>query len=72
MYAFVAIANLVGTPTAGAFVKAKTQEGFARLIGFTGALVIGGGCFGAVAWWLEYRKAKREAREKGVEWRWYT
>lgn len=68
----MAVANLVGTPTAGAFVKTKTQEGFARLIGFTGALVLAGALFGAAAWAIEYRKAKREARERGEKWRWYT
>ncbi|KAF8575182.1 MFS general substrate transporter [Ramaria rubella] len=40
MYFFVAVACLVGTPTAGAFVPSFTQEHFNHLIIFTGALLL--------------------------------
>ncbi|CCM05421.1 uncharacterized protein FIBRA_07638 [Fibroporia radiculosa] len=42
MYLLVGIANLVGTPTAGAFVETVTQSGFNNLIIFTGILMAAG------------------------------
>lgn len=42
VYAFISIANLVGSPTAGALVGNRDQTGFNHLIGFTAALLLGG------------------------------
>lgn len=42
VYLVVAVANLVGTPTAGAFIKTVTQHNFDALIVFTGVLILTG------------------------------
>lgn len=42
IYLFVAVATLVGTPTAGAFVLEFNQTNVNRLIIFTGILIIAG------------------------------
>ncbi|KAJ7583327.1 monocarboxylate permease [Mycena floridula] len=43
VYLVVAVATLVGTPTAGAFDRVGKQPQFVALISFTGALILGGG-----------------------------
>jgi len=42
VYLVVAVANLVGTPTAGAFIEQVNQHNFTSLIVFTGVLVLTG------------------------------
>ncbi|KAH8102673.1 monocarboxylate permease [Cristinia sonorae] len=49
IYLVVAVANLVGTPTAGAFIRTVNQHDFNSLIVFTGVLVLSGSlAFGCV------------------------
>lgn len=43
VYLLVAVASLVGTPTAGAFVNVIDQSHFNNLIIFTGCLTLCGG-----------------------------
>ncbi|CEH16493.1 Monocarboxylate transporter [Ceraceosorus bombacis] len=63
VYSVVAIANLVGTPTAGAFLKGEpTQQKFSHLIGFTGAIVLAGALCAAGAYAIEVRDAMRRRR----------
>jgi len=49
IYMLVAISTLVGTPTAGAFVKTTDQSHFNNLIVFTGVLIVVGGVLLALA-----------------------
>jgi hypothetical protein len=56
MYPFMAVAALVGTPTAGAFVpRPFTQQHFDHLIIFTGAVLIGGSVIIALPGFLNKR-----------------
>ncbi|CAO1635491.1 unnamed protein product [Sympodiomycopsis kandeliae] len=65
VYAFISIANLVGTPTAGALVGNKnTQADFNRLIIFTGALVLAGAGFIVLARLLEEKRKVVGKRER--------
>lgn len=43
VYLVIAVANIAGTPTAGAFLPVVDQAHFNGLIVFTGALVLCGG-----------------------------
>jgi MCP family monocarboxylic acid transporter-like MFS transporter 10 len=56
VYTVAAVANLVGTPTAGGLVEGGSEDGFRHLIGFTGAMVTIGGLFMGCAWLLEARR----------------
>lgn len=59
MYLLVGIANLVGTPTAGAFLTTINQRGFDGLIIFTGIMIAAGSLLlGAVGVVTELRKRK--------------
>ncbi|EMD37082.1 hypothetical protein CERSUDRAFT_51719 [Gelatoporia subvermispora B] len=64
IYLLVAVSTLVGTPTAGAFVKTLDQSHFNNLIIFTGVLILVGGALLAVsgfaAWWKK-RNIKAQA-----------
>lgn len=64
VYAFISIANLVGTPTAGALVGSSDQTGFNHLIGFTGALVLGGAGFILAARILEEKRIVDGPRDR--------
>ncbi|KAI5124992.1 hypothetical protein M0805_007417 [Coniferiporia weirii] len=67
IYIFVAIATLIGTPTAGAFVPALTQHNFTRLIVFTGVLEVAGGTALGVAHFVTLRERRPAEEESSSE-----
>ncbi|KAI0922957.1 hypothetical protein AcV5_009814 [Taiwanofungus camphoratus] len=59
MYMLVGVAGLVGTPTAGAFLKSADQAHFNGLIVFTGVLVLAGTAFLGVVGVVTEMQARR-------------
>ncbi|KAI0943343.1 hypothetical protein AcW1_002526 [Taiwanofungus camphoratus] len=59
MYMLVGVAGLVGTPTAGAFLKSTDQAHFNGLIVFTGVLVLAGTAFLGVVGVVTEMQARR-------------
>lgn len=65
VYAVVAIANLVGTPTGGAFLKGdESVENYRHLIGFTGAVVTLGGILCLLTRTIDVQMMKKEERNR--------
>ncbi|PCH37538.1 MFS general substrate transporter [Wolfiporia cocos MD-104 SS10] len=62
LYLLVGIANLVGTPTAGAFLTTVNQAGFDGLIVFTGVLLAAGSSILGVVGIVTAIKTRREAK----------
>lgn len=60
VYLVVAVANLVGTPTGGAFIKVKTIENYQHLIGFTGAVVMCGGILSFATRMVDVRMMRKD------------
>lgn len=65
VYAFVAVANLVGTPTGGGISQAGTKAAYRNLAAFAGTMVTVGGLCALGAWLVEARKEKRLRQERG-------
>ncbi|PWN87063.1 MFS general substrate transporter [Acaromyces ingoldii] len=65
VYAFVAVANLVGTPTGGGITQAGTKAAYRNLAAFAGTMVTVGGLCALGAWLIEARKEKRLRQERG-------
>ncbi|KZT01355.1 monocarboxylate permease [Laetiporus sulphureus 93-53] len=61
MYLLVGIANLVGTPTAGAFLSTVDQSGFNGLIIFTGVLMAAGSLILGMVGVVTEMQKRREA-----------
>ncbi|KAF5337677.1 hypothetical protein D9758_013004 [Tetrapyrgos nigripes] len=56
VYFFAAVASLVGTPTAGAFVKDREHPGYTSLILFTGLMILAGSVILVIARVLDSRR----------------
>lgn len=68
MYFLVGIANLVGTPTAGAFLTTTNVAGFNGLIVFTGVLLAAGSLIlGVVGVVTEVQKRRATKNREAVE-----
>jgi MCP family monocarboxylic acid transporter-like MFS transporter 10 len=64
IYAFIAVASLAGTPTAGMLVQGGQESNFRSAFGFAGIMVTLGGLFGAATWALEAKKVFRNSSKK--------
>ncbi|KAH9941550.1 monocarboxylate permease [Amylocystis lapponica] len=63
VYLVVSVAVLVGTPTAGGFVKVESQASYRNLIVFTGVLVLAGAALLGASGFLSRLFTRRRAQE---------